>query len=90
LSCSGNSSTTKLRQNSYRDLLWARQPTDNEKQLFNLTINHMVIELYRTSFAEGGTPIRVTVTVYPADRNQIVYDVGDVPQHQEAPVAPEY
>jgi GntR family transcriptional regulator len=80
------SSTTKLRQNSYRDLLWARQPNDKEKTLFNLTINHMVIEVYRTSFAENGTPIRVTVTVYPADRNQIVYDIGDVPQHQEEPV----
>ncbi len=78
-----------LKQGSFRDLLWARQPNDNEKQLFNLTINHMVIEVYRTSFAEDGTPIRVTVTVYPADRNQIVYDIGEVPQHQEGPVGPE-
>lgn len=45
----------------------------------------MVIEVYRTSFAEDGTPIRVTVTVYPADRNQIVYDIGDVPGDPEAP-----
>jgi len=81
--------TIGLRQSSYRDLLWARQPNDKEKQLFNLTINHMVIEVYRTSFAEDGTPIRVTVTVYPADRNQIVYDIGDVPEHQETPVKPE-
>lgn len=49
----------------------------------------MVIEVYRTSFAEDGTPIRVTVTVYPADRNQIVYDIGDVPGDPEAPVGPE-
>jgi len=46
----------------------------------------MVIEVYRTSFAEDGAPIRVTVTVYPADRNQIVYDIGNVPEHQENPV----
>ena len=78
--------TISLTQSSYRDLLWARQPNDTEKDLFNLTINHLVIEVYRTSFAEDGTPIRVTVTVYPADRNQIVYDIGDVPQHQENPV----
>jgi GntR family transcriptional regulator len=83
------SSTIKLRQSSYRDLLWARQPNDREKQLFNLTINHMVIEVWRTSFAEDGAPIRVTVTVYPADRNQIVYDIGDVPDHQEEPARPE-
>ena len=84
-----SSTTEKLRQNSYRDLIWARQPNDKEKLLFNLTINHMVIEVYRTSFAEDGTPIRVTVTVYPADRNQIVYDIGDVPQHTEEAVKPE-
>lgn len=82
------SNSIALRQNSYRDQLWARQPNDREKELFNLTINHMVIEVYRTSFAEDGTPIRVTVTVYPADRNQIVYDVGDVPEHPEEPIRP--
>jgi GntR family transcriptional regulator len=81
--------TIGLTQSSYRDLLWARQPNDREKDLFNLTINHMVIEVYRTSFTEKGTPIRVTVTVYPADRNQIVYDIGNVPGHQEEPVKPE-
>lgn len=81
--------TIGLRQSSYRDLLWARQPNNAEKELFNLTINHMVIEVYRTSFAEDGTPTRVTVTVYPADRNQIVYDTGDVPEHQEQPVRPQ-
>jgi GntR family transcriptional regulator len=81
--------TIGLTQSSYRDLLWARQPNDREKELFNLTINHMVIEVYRTSFAEDGIPIRVTVTVYPADRNQIVYDIGNVPGHQEEPVKPE-
>jgi GntR family transcriptional regulator len=80
------SNTIGLRQSSYRDLLWARQPNETEKTLFNLTINHMVIEVYRTSFAEDGTPVRVTVTVYPADRNQIVYDIGDVPERTEEPV----
>ena len=82
-------SAVSLTQGSYRDLLWARQPNDRKRQLFNLTINHMVIQVYRTSFAEDGTPIRVTVTVYPADRNQIVYDIGDVPPHHEEPVGPE-
>ncbi|HET9118265.1 MAG TPA: GntR family transcriptional regulator [Pseudonocardiaceae bacterium] len=77
-----------LRQSSYRDQLWARQPNDREKELFNLTINHTVIEVYRTSFAEDGTPIRVTVTVYPADRNQVVYDIGDVPGHPGEPIRP--
>lgn len=78
-----------LKQDSYRDLLRARQPNEHEKALFNLTLNHTVIEVYRTSFAEDKTPIRVTVTVYPADRNQIVYDIGPVPDRGEEPVQQE-
>jgi GntR family transcriptional regulator len=75
-----------LAQKGYRDLVSARLPNDEEKELFGLTVNRTVIEVFRSSFAEDGTPIRVTVTVYPADRNQIVYDIGDVPEHREPPV----
>jgi hypothetical protein len=32
------------------------------------------------------TPIRVTITVFPSDRNQIVYDAGTVPERWEDPV----
>jgi GntR family transcriptional regulator len=39
----------------------------------------VVFEAFRTSFDESGTPLRVTITVYPADRNQFVVNVGDVP-----------
>lgn len=81
--------TIHLKQSSYRDLISARQPNDEEKELFNLTINRQVLEVYRSSFAEAGTPIRVTITVYPADRNQLVYDIGDVPAPPEKPVKPE-
>jgi GntR family transcriptional regulator len=78
-----------LKQDGYRDLISARLPNDEEKALFNLTHNHTVIEVYRTSFTADGTPIRVTVTAYPSDRNQIVYDIGTVPEHKEDPVPPE-
>ena len=81
--------TIHLKQSSYRDLISARQPNDEEKRLFHLTINRQVLEVHRTSFAEDGTPIRVTITVYPADRNQLAYDVGDVPAPAEKPVKPE-
>ena len=37
---------------------------------------------------EDATPIRVTVTVFPADRNQIAYGIGVVPDHFEEPVQP--
>ena len=67
-------------QVGYRDLVSARLANDRERELFNLTRNHTVIEVCRTSFAEDETPIRVTVTVFPSDRNQIIYDVGFVPE----------
>jgi GntR family transcriptional regulator len=74
-----------LKQVGYQDLISARLPNDTEKELFNLTHNHTVIEVLRTSFADDATPIRVTVTVYPSDRNQIAYDIGQVPEHREKP-----
>ena len=33
-----------------------------------------------TAYDQTGTPIRLTVTVYPTDRNQFVVSVGDVPE----------
>jgi GntR family transcriptional regulator len=79
-----------LRQVGYRDLIFARPTNETEQTLFNLTHNHTVLEVYRTSFAEDdkATPIRVTITVFPADRNQVAYDIGDVPDHEEKPVQP--
>jgi GntR family transcriptional regulator len=78
-----------LKQDGYRDLISARPPNDKEKALFNLTHNHTVIEHYRTSFTADETPIRVTVTVFPSDRNQIVYDIGTVPERREESVQTE-
>lgn len=80
--------TIGLKQVGYRDLVWTRLPNDKERTAFNLTHNHQVLEVYRTSFAEDETPIRVTVTVYAADRNQLVYDFGAVPERSEEPVRP--
>jgi GntR family transcriptional regulator len=81
--------TIDLEQDGYRDLVSARLPNDKEKALFNLTHNHTVIEVYRTSFTADKTPIRVTVTVFPSDRNQIVYDSGTVAETDEDPVQTE-
>jgi GntR family transcriptional regulator len=75
--------TTGLKQVGYRDTVSARLPNDEEQKLFNLTHNHTVIEVSRTSFAEDETPIRVTVTVFPSDRNQIVYEIGRLPDLEE-------
>ena len=37
-------------------------------------------EITRTAYDGNGQPMRVTVTVYPADRNQFIVDVGLVPK----------
>jgi hypothetical protein len=38
-----------------------------------------VFEVLRTAFDEKGRPFRLTVSVYPADRNQFAVNVGAVP-----------
>ena len=80
--------TIGLRQVGYRDLVSARLPDDTERALFSLTLNHTVIEICRTSYAEDTTPIRVTITVFPSDRNQLVYEIGAVPDSREGSAQP--
>lgn len=77
-----------LKQVGYQDLLSARLPNDKERTLFNLSRHHTVLEVCRTSFAEDGTPIQVTVIVFPSDRNQLAYDFGAVPDRNEEAVQP--
>ena len=40
-----------------------------------------IFEFRRTSFDASGTPIRHTVTVYPADRNRFEMEAGEVRQY---------
>ena len=39
-----------------------------------------VYEVFRTAYDQTYTPMRLTVTVYPTDRNQFIVNVGDVPE----------
>lgn len=70
-----------IEQTSYRDMLTVRAPDENETRFFRLSDDGRisVIETRRTAFDKSGSPIRVTVTVYPSDRNQFVIEVGPVP-----------
>jgi len=74
-----------LTQVGYRDLLSARLPEEEEQTLFDLTHNDTVIEVYRTSYTRDGIPIRVTVTVFPSDRNKVAYVIGEVPDQEDKP-----
>jgi GntR family transcriptional regulator len=71
-----------LVQAGYQDLITARPPNREESLFFGLpdTANVTLIELSRTAYATSGEPIRFTVTVYPADRNMVYYNVGEVPE----------
>ena len=40
-----------------------------------------VYEIFRTAFDQNGKPFRVTVMVFPIDRNQFIVNAGDVPAH---------
>jgi GntR family transcriptional regulator len=68
-----------LRRAGYRDWVTARPPGPKEQTLFGLPHDATVFEIFRASFAEDGTPMLVTSTVYPSDRNHIVYEYGVVP-----------
>jgi GntR family transcriptional regulator len=66
-----------IEQVGYRDVITVRTPNATEADFFKLPEDGRiaVFENFRTSYDRDGKPIRVTVTVYPADRNQFVIDV---------------
>jgi GntR family transcriptional regulator len=73
--------TLNLKQIGYRDWITVRAPDLNEIALFRLPPDGrvQVFEIFRTAFAQDGNPMRVTVTVFPTDRNQFIVNVGDIP-----------
>ena len=81
--------TLGLRQVGYRDWITVRTPDANEARFFNVPPDGRVavFEIFRTAFDQTGTPMRVTVTVFPTDRNQFIVTIGDVPAPQAPRVA---
>jgi GntR family transcriptional regulator len=73
--------TLGVKQMGWRDKITVRAPDANETAFFRLSDDGRVavFENHRTSFDESGKPLRLTVTTYPADRNQFVADSGSVP-----------
>lgn len=70
-----------INQVGYRDEIEGRQPNPEETAFFRLPADGRisVFEIFRIAFDQNGDPFRVTVTVYPFDRNQFVVNVGDIP-----------
>jgi GntR family transcriptional regulator len=70
-----------IKQVGYRDSIAVRVPNEAETAFFKLPADGRVsvFEIYRVSFDEDGNRIRLTITVYPADRNRLLVQVGYVP-----------
>jgi GntR family transcriptional regulator len=73
-----------IHQVGYRDWITVRAPNPTEEDFFKLPSDGRVAmyEIFRTAFDGNGVPMRLTVTVYPTDRNQFILNVGKVPEPQ--------
>jgi len=67
-----------LPQIGYRDWITARTCDGNEQALFRIPHDSMVFDIFRTAFDQGKNPMRVTVTVLPTDRNQLIVNAGTI------------
>ena len=58
-----------------------RAPNTAEADFFKVPLDGRVpmYEIFRTAFDGNGTPMRLTITVFPADRNQFIVNIGNVP-----------
>ncbi|RJL31690.1 GntR family transcriptional regulator [Bailinhaonella thermotolerans] len=73
--------TLDLRETGFRDRLIARPPNKIESMFFRIPDDGSIsmIGVTRVGFDQHGRPLRLIVTVYAADRNHLVYDIGQVP-----------
>jgi GntR family transcriptional regulator len=79
--------TLGVDQAGWRDVIVVRAPNQVETAFFKLPDDGRVsvVETRRTTFDSRGMPVRLTVSVYPADRNQFAVNVGKVPDDIVAP-----
>jgi GntR family transcriptional regulator len=70
--------TIGVRQTGWSDLIIARAPEGNESDFFGLSDSSRVpvFEIRRTGYDRDGNPMRLSITVFPADRNKIMYNKG--------------
>jgi GntR family transcriptional regulator len=75
--------TAGTRQDGYQDSIEWRIPNEGDTAYFDLPPDgHIqVIEIRRVAFDQAGNRIRLTVTIYRADRNRFVVNDGNVPRN---------
>jgi GntR family transcriptional regulator len=78
------SSKLGVKQAGYRDSIQVRAPNDHEAPFFRISADGQipVFEIYRVAFDESGDRIRLTITIYPVDRNRLLINVGAVPPRE--------
>ena len=61
-----------------------RAPEATEALFFNLPQDGRVgvYEIMETAFDQTGTPMRLTETIFPTDRNRFIVNVGKIPEEQ--------
>jgi GntR family transcriptional regulator len=71
----------EIHQAGYRDTIAVRPPDETEARFFKLPSDGRVsvFEIFRVAFTQTGDRFRLTITVYPSDRNRLRVDVGEVP-----------
>lgn len=70
-----------IQQVGYQDTIEWRAPTEEETAYFDLPADgHVqVVEICRVAFDQDKNRVRLTITVYRADRNRFVFNIGEVP-----------
>jgi GntR family transcriptional regulator len=70
-----------LQEMGYQDLIRIRPPDRTEGVFFGLPDDGRisVIAVLRTGYAQHGEPLRATIRIFPADRNQLLIRSGQVP-----------
>jgi GntR family transcriptional regulator len=77
--------TCGFRQVGYRDAIEVRAPITSEIEFFGLPADGriQVVEIYRIAFDQNARRVRLTITVYRANRNRFIINVGDVPDRRK-------
>ena len=65
-----------VKQTCYRDWITGRLATEEEQAFFRIGHNAAVFVHSRVAFDQGNNPMRLTVTIFPVDRNQLIVNVG--------------
>ena len=70
-----------IQQTGYQDAIELRTPAESETAYFDLPADGHVklVEIRRIAFDQHENRVRLTITVYRADRNRFLINVGKVP-----------